>query len=169
MANQLKVATVHSILTLRERGWSYRRIARELGIHRDTVSRYVKLATEEAEAGDSLPGSGNSKPAKPAHRVGHSKPANPPTGSGPSSTCEPFREAILTKLEQGLSYQRIWQDLQADYGFAGGYDSVKRFARRVRRCSSLPFRRMCIPFVRWPRVSTSIRHGSTGKSASAPS
>lgn len=31
MANQLKMAEVHSILTLRTRGWSFRRIARELG------------------------------------------------------------------------------------------------------------------------------------------
>lgn len=41
VANRLKMATVHSILTLRSRGWSYRRIARELGVHRETVKRYV--------------------------------------------------------------------------------------------------------------------------------
>ena len=46
MANRLKAATVHSILTLRQRGWSYRRIARELGIHRETVARYVRLTAD---------------------------------------------------------------------------------------------------------------------------
>ena len=49
MANHLKMATVNAILTLRQRGWSFRRIARELGIHRDTVSRHVRL-TENASS-----------------------------------------------------------------------------------------------------------------------
>jgi len=48
-------------------------------------------------------------------------------------------------LEQGLSYQRIWQDLHED-GFAGGYDAVKRYARRLARVNQLPARRMeCEP------------------------
>ncbi len=33
MTNRLRVAEIHSILTLYERGWSCRRIARELGVH----------------------------------------------------------------------------------------------------------------------------------------
>ena len=37
MANRLKMAIVSSILTLAKRGWSQRRIARELGISRTTV------------------------------------------------------------------------------------------------------------------------------------
>ena len=41
MANRLKMATVQSILTLHERGWSQRRIAVELDVDRETVSRYV--------------------------------------------------------------------------------------------------------------------------------
>ena len=40
MANNLKMAIIHAIIGLLERGWSYRRIARELGVHRETVSRY---------------------------------------------------------------------------------------------------------------------------------
>ena len=39
MANQLKMAVVHAILTLARLGWSRRRIARELGIDRETVAR----------------------------------------------------------------------------------------------------------------------------------
>jgi hypothetical protein len=47
---------------------------------------------------------------------------------------------------RGLSYPRIWQDLQAEHGFAGGYDSIKRFARRLQATRPLPFRRMeCAP------------------------
>ena len=34
-------------------------------------------------------------------------------------------------VEKGLSAQRIFQDLRADHGFTGGYDSVKRYVRRL--------------------------------------
>jgi hypothetical protein len=40
MANRLKMARVQSILS---QGWSRRRIARELSVDRETVSRYVQL------------------------------------------------------------------------------------------------------------------------------
>ncbi|WP_428937504.1 hypothetical protein [Fontivita pretiosa] len=39
MANQLKMALVQFILTLHGHGWSRRRIARELGVHRETGER----------------------------------------------------------------------------------------------------------------------------------
>jgi len=60
-----------------------------------------------------------------------SKPARVPTGSG--SACERYREIIEAAIARGLSAQRIWQDLQEDYCFRYGYDSVKRFVRTVRR------------------------------------
>ena len=44
MANVLKMADQAGIIGLQQRGWSQRRIARETGIHRETVSRYVRLA-----------------------------------------------------------------------------------------------------------------------------
>jgi IS30 family transposase len=42
MANRKSMAVKNSILTLWNRGWSQRRIARELCIHRETVGRYVR-------------------------------------------------------------------------------------------------------------------------------
>ena len=41
MGNYIKVAVKHSISTLFRRGWSRRRIARELGIDRKTIGRYI--------------------------------------------------------------------------------------------------------------------------------
>ena len=41
MANQLKMAIVTSIPTLYKRGWSQRKIARELGVSRTTVRRHL--------------------------------------------------------------------------------------------------------------------------------
>ena len=105
-----------------------RRIARTLRISRVTVKRHVELRARAAPSGE-----------------GESRP-NPPAGnSGPISRCEPFRDTIIAALEQGLSYQRIWQDLHED-GFDGGYEAVKRYARRLAQVKQLPVRRMeCEP------------------------
>lgn len=130
MANHLKMAKVQTILTLRSRGWSFRRIGRELGVDRGAVRRHVRLAEAGAPRAKPLPGwDVQNQP-------------NPPTWAGPLSTAEPYREVIEAKLERGLSYQRIWQDLRSEHGFDGSYDSVKRFARRLKAATPLPFRRM---------------------------
>ena len=132
MANRLKMADVQAILTLRSRGWSFRRIGRELGVHRETAARYVQLAEASPEEG-----SGDDP--------GQNRP-NPPTGSGPVSLAEPHREFIIKCLDRGLSGQRIWQDLKTEHAFEGSYDSIKRFARRLKTHGPLPFRRMeCAP------------------------
>ncbi len=49
MSNELGMAMQQAILALKARGWSHRRIAREMGIHRETVGRYLSLA-EKLEA-----------------------------------------------------------------------------------------------------------------------
>jgi transposase len=49
---------------------------------------------------------------------------------------------ILAWLEQGLSAQRIYQDLVGEHGFAGSYYSVRRFVGRLQAKCSLPVRRM---------------------------
>ncbi len=57
-----------------------------------------------------------------------------------------YRETILQKLGQGLSAQRIFQDLREEHDFGHGYDSVKRYVRHLRGGRMLPFRRMeCSP------------------------
>jgi transposase len=40
---------------------------------------------------------------------------------------------ILAKVEAGLTAQRIYQDLQTEGGFAGSYQSVKRYVHRLRQ------------------------------------
>lgn len=147
MANRLKMAKVHSIQTLHARGWSQRRIARELGIHRETVARYVQLAAGGSRDGPESPGEERqNQPNPPAGSDDQNRPNLPAGSLGPPSLCEPFREIILAALGRGLSSQRIWQDLKAEHGFSGGYDSVKRFCRRLTHATPLAFRRMeCEP------------------------
>ena len=170
MANVLNVALVESIRSLFAQGWSRRRIARELGVDRETVGKYVSQQSDGQNPPNLPTGSATSKPATlpslPAREptdwpIGslagfEPEPAsNLPTGSGhpqsgsapagPASKCEPLRELILAKVEEGLSAQRIHQDLG---GAASGigYDSVRRFIQRLGRTRPLPFRRMeCAP------------------------
>jgi transposase len=162
MANLLNVALIESIQTLFAQGWTRRRIARELGIDRATVRKYVQCGSYGPKPANAPTGSAGPKPAtlaglpgpesKPANApIGASalsprpKPANLPTGScvphGPPSRCEPHRELILAKVAEGLTAQRVQQDLAAE-GIVLGYDSVRRFIRRLGRQRVLPFRRL---------------------------
>ena len=136
MVNELKMAEVQTILGLLEKGWSQRRIARELGVDRQTVRRY-------AQRGPEL------KPANPTSgsETSDSKPATNPTPgfSGPPNSCEPFRELILRKFDEGLSGVRIWQDLVSEQGFTHSYSALKRFLGRLNQSQQLPFRRIETP------------------------
>ena len=58
MANGLKMAVRHAVIALLERGWSHRRIARELQVHRETVARYDRL--RKSKPAISTPGSDTS-------------------------------------------------------------------------------------------------------------
>ena len=147
MANCLKMTKVSAILTLKERNWSCRRISRELGIHLDTVRKYVGSAGQDSKQVTAPPGSDGLEPVATAPPG--SQPAisdiqvsddTPSTGS--SSQCEPFGTIIEAKLEQGLTRQRIWQDLCDEYSFTGSYYSVRRFVRKFVKDNPVPFRRM---------------------------
>ncbi len=73
-------------------------------------------------------------------------PEEAPSGKGRASECTPWRAQIAAKLEQGLSAQRIYQDLVTEHGFAGSYWSVRRYVRRLGAGQPLPFRRLeCSP------------------------
>ena len=85
MANHLNMATIQAVLQLHAQRWSFRRIATELQIDRETVSRYVRLA--EAKPVNAPTGSDAAGPADPEPvgagdpSPGVPKPANAPTGS----------------------------------------------------------------------------------------
>ena len=48
----------------------------------------------------------------------------------------------MRKLEQGLTAQRIWQDLIDEYGFAAKYHSVRRYVVRLQKKTPQLVRRM---------------------------
>src|ERR1700733_12838995 len=169
MSNLPQVAMIETIQSLRQRGWSKRRIARELGIDGEPVARHLQPAPAPPKPANAPTGSADadddSKPANAptgsADADDDSKPANAPTGSdgvvrsvaaappaeeqpagGRSTDCEPWRAVIQAKLDLGLSAQRIHQDLTAEHNFSGSYYSVRRFVRQLAETLELPFRRL---------------------------
>jgi transposase len=164
MANVLKMALIEAMLSLHGRGWSRRRIARELGVDRDTVSRHLQRSNAASAplGADHSAGGPNaaSAPLGADHPAGGSNAASAPLGTKASgsagapdspcpekpsrgaSVCGPWRGVIQGKLDQGLSAQRIYQDLVSEHGFAGSYYSVRRFVRRLDQRQALPFRRL---------------------------
>lgn len=82
-----------------------------------------------------VPAAGDARSFKSGHRPDHrlvitgiltAKP-----GCGPASNCESYRELIALELERGRNAMGIWQDLVDRHGFAGGYQSVRRFVRNM--------------------------------------
>ena len=144
MANRIKMAEKDTILALRRLGWSFRKIERELGIHRTTASKYVKLA--EKDSNPLTKEAARAKPTRVTTGSEHSENSKPTKVTAGSLTnysfCEPFRNLIIKKLEIGLSAQRIYQDIVADHGFEASYESVKRFVRKLGKSTPLPFRRI---------------------------
>jgi transposase len=150
--NQLKMEHRQAIITLSINGWSQRRIARELGIDRETVARYRRQTRQEAESKPAISPAGSVAPQEPKPAISPAglvvpeqpKPAHAPAGSGPGrkSGCEALREPITAGWQAGLSAQRIYQDLCTAGSYAGSYDAVKRFVRRLGARKALPFRRL---------------------------
>ena len=93
------------ILSLRRQGFSKRYIAKKLGIHRNTVSRYLDLR--------SAPGHGKSKSR--------------------ASILDPYKSLIDSLLEQD-DYRATWilDRLQAA-GYCGSYDTLKHYVRKLKQ------------------------------------
>ena len=149
MSNVLKVSHQEAIKSLHRKGWSWRRIARELGINRRTARRYARTKLADPTPGPaeaceskctiSTPGSGEGSGPKCGTD-------SPPGHSGRKSRCEPLAGPIAGKVEAGLSAQRIYQDLVEESGFEGSYQSVKRFVRRLKAAGPGRVQRMeCQP------------------------
>jgi transposase len=154
MSNALSEQEKQQVIALGRLGWSLRRIQQETGVRRETASAYLKAAGipvqppgRRAAAKAAIPVrpvTTDSEPAKPAisvdpvttdsDAIGPSPP-NPRSSSDPTpsaSVCEPFRAAIELGLRQGRNAVGIWQDLVSQGGFPAGYQTVKRFVRKLR-------------------------------------
>ena len=93
------------IFTLRRQGFSFRAIAHKLGIHRDTVKKYLQENHPPAER----------------RRKNHKE-----------SILSPFRQTIEDYLHQD-NYRSTWlYNRIKNMGYTGGYDTVKTFVRSIK-------------------------------------
>jgi len=142
VSNYLKVAKREQVIALIRLGWADRRIAREVGVNRCTVAKYrEEVAPKPAKV---FPGSsgGEATGSGESEQGDSSKPAKVFPGSGADaavaavrprsrSLVEQYRETVLEWVRKDLTAQRIWQDLVAEFGYGGSYESVKRFVRKL--------------------------------------
>jgi transposase len=120
VGNVLKMDKQNQIRALLDLGWSYRAIERELGIRRETISKYDYRKQTD------------------------SKPAKVPTDNEPKAArCPPisrssaalFDDEIREALGKGHTAQRIYQDLVSDPEITVSYDAVKRYVRKLKKKS----------------------------------
>jgi transposase len=88
-----------------------------------STKKEAKAEAKPANAGEVTTGFGvelsDSRPKDPKHALS-------------ASFCEPFRDAIELSLSRDRNAMAIWQDLVSESGFRGGYQTVKRFVRKLR-------------------------------------
>ena len=132
------------IVGLLRLGWSRRRIARETGHRRETITRYGiaagLLPAKPTTPPKVPPGLTPVEPPKESDTevpLGSGYVDAPKTVRAPAqvqtrSRCEPHRAFIAAELEKGRPVVTIYEDLVEHRGFEGALDSVKRFARELR-------------------------------------
>jgi transposase len=120
--NVLKPHLQTTVLTLLAAGKSQREIARITSVDRKTIRSLI----QRVDGGIS-----NSPRVATglAVQIPPPRPLAPPTVS--PSACEPHRAFITEQLRLRRNYTAIYQDLVDRFGFAAGYNSVKRFAGTV--------------------------------------
>lgn len=93
------------IFSLRNQGFSMRAIAKKLGIHRNTVKKYLESK------------------ALPAYRKTKRRP----------SKLDPYRQMIRDLLKEE-DYKATWiYDRLRSHGYEGSYDTVKKEVRQVKK------------------------------------
>src|SRR5438445_3610943 len=80
----------------------------------------------------STKGKAKAKSAKPANELTTGFGVELEATNSKRSVCEPFREGIELGLSRGRDATAIWKDLVAESGFDGGYQTVKRYVRKLR-------------------------------------
>lgn len=146
MSNVLSKVKQDKIRVLSQLGWADRAISREIQVHRKTIKKYktdqsvpeVPIITTDHLI-ENVPKVPTDPPGKSTQSVPEvptdflldtSTILLPPTNS---IQIIQHTKAIKNYFDQGLTAQRIYQDLVESHFFAGSYDSVKRYVRKLRK------------------------------------
>gem|GEM_PF-1763798 len=96
MSNRIKMEQKQAIAGLKNQGWSDRKVAKELGLNRRTVTRHAGSKCTKVQTGK----------------------------EDSRSQCAKYDSQIRQWYESGLSIERIHQDLEREHAFKGSYHSV---------------------------------------------
>ena len=147
MVNRLDMDKKQGIHQLLASGMPKRQIARTLGVNRKSIDRELAIisskgatpsealtaqaltGSEDSKGAKALTGSGEVQPIVAAEVLAPKEESNLPPGS--RSKCAKFHDLIVAKLEQGLTSQRIHQDLVREHGFDDKYHSVRRYVNSL--------------------------------------
>jgi transposase len=142
--NVLKPHLQTTVWTLLEGGASQREIERVTGIDRKTIRGYQRrFATATATAAANSPMVATDSPEVASGPALQIPPPWPPTPVGlTASACEPHRAFIEAQLRLRRNAMAIYQDLVDQHGFTGAYNSVKRFALKLRHREPEQFDRL---------------------------
>jgi transposase len=139
--NVLKPHLQTTIWTLLESGTSQREIERVTGIDRKTIRAYQKRFATAAPP--TSPGVATDSPTVATGPAPQIPPPRPPTSAVvTASACEPHRVFIEAQLRLRRNAMAIYQDLVDRHGFAGAYNSVKRFVGKLRHHEPEQFDRL---------------------------
>jgi len=152
MGNVLSKQKREQVIALGRLGWPLRRIEQATGVRRETAGEYLrssgivvrspgtwgpkslsKAATSVTTGSEVSKAANESKPATLV-TTGFLLANAPPeqVGKRSAGVSEAYRELIELELSRGRNAIGIWQDLVDTHGFTGGYQSVKRFVRKLR-------------------------------------
>jgi transposase len=115
---------IREVIRRLQLGEGDRRIARDLQVSRKTVGKYREWAAAQGLLAGPLP-----DPATLQAALATTLPVvRPPTM--PSSV-EPFRDRVVALRALGVECRALHQILREQHGFAGAYQAVYRFVRRL--------------------------------------
>jgi transposase len=139
MARCLDMVTQERVKALLALGWPERRVARETGVHRNTVRRCARETRAKCTKTPTDPG----RESDAAER--HVRATRRPFAAAG------FREEVFEAIRDGDTAQVIYQHLVERYGYAGSYDSVKRYVRHLK--------------VGQPKMVVGVMHHAPGEEA----
>jgi transposase len=145
------VTDVREILRRLRLGERERRIARDLGLSRNTVAHYRRWAAARGLLAGELPD---------AATLAALLEPGPTAAAPPAPSCvEPFRAQVVAWHAQGVEGQAVWQLLVEQHGFTGSYSAVKRFLRRLVAATPAATVRVETP----PGAEAQVDFGSAGQ------
>lgn len=154
MSNRISMVHKELMFSLFQQGWSDRKIHNSIGLHRKTISRYRKewLQNQQEKStgnvGSDTSSSGLGLPAKTIQNAPPGQNKVPTEGvvhfevptdlekkdtlNISKSKAAVYHDVIIKKLQNGQHAKSIYQDLVCEQHYRGGYDSIKRYIRKLK-------------------------------------